>query len=179
MHRTEFYVPGPGPYALTHSVGCLPIHGAAAIERHYLQPWRHQGGDAWPAWLCAIDEFRESLAALLGGDAADYCPQDCFPSMAFVLQMARAVGYETRLIPRAQDASSIAPWRDALTSEVAAALVTHVHSNTGIVAPVADIGRGELRLERGIQPHEACARAAAEPLHATTEHDMRRHLADR
>jgi kynureninase len=175
MHRTEFYVPGPGPYALTHSVGCLPIHGAAAIERHYLQPWRHQGGDAWPAWLCAIDEFRESLAALLGGDAADYCPQanlssglakllpalprragrtvllaaeDCFPSMAFVLQMARAVGYETRLIPRAQDASSIAPWRDALTSEVAAALVTHVHSNTGIVAPVADIAA--LCRERGI-----------------------------
>jgi kynureninase len=175
MYQNEFHVPGPGPYALTHSVGCLPKRSAAAIEASYLQPWRVQGGDAWPQWLSAIDEFRESLAMLLGGDAVDYCPQsnlssglakllpalprragrtlllaaeDCFPSMAFVLQRAQELGYDTRLIPRAQDPSSMATWRDALTSEVAAVLVTHAHSNTGIVAPVAGIAA--LCRERGI-----------------------------
>ena len=159
-------MPGPGPYALAHSVGCLPTRAAAAIQQHYLQPWQLQGGDAWPAWLSSIDEFKQSLAVLFGGEAAAYCPQanlssglakllpalprrpgrmvllaaeDSFPSMAFVLQQARETGYETRLIPRAQDPSSIGTWSGALTPEVAAALVTHVHSNTGIVAPVADI----------------------------------------
>jgi selenocysteine lyase/cysteine desulfurase len=156
-------------------VGCLPKRSAAAIEETYLQPWQDQGGDAWPMWLAAIDDFRESLAALLGGDAAHYCPQsnlssglakllpalpkrigrtilvaaeDCFPSMAFVLQRAREIGYDTRLIPRAQDPSSMNTWSDALTSEVAAVLVTHAHSNTGIVAPVAGITA--LARERGI-----------------------------
>lgn len=174
-HRDDFHVPGPGPYALTHSVGCLPKRSTAAIQQHYLQPWQLQGGDAWPAWLSALDEFRESLAALLGGDPADYCPQsnlssglakllpalprqtgrkvllaaeDSFPSMAFVLQQARGIGYETRLIPRTQDPTSMAAWRSAMTAEVAAALVTHAHSNTGIVAPVADIAA--LCRERGI-----------------------------
>jgi selenocysteine lyase/cysteine desulfurase len=144
----------------------LPTRAAAAIQQHYLKPWQLQGGDAWPAWLSSVDEFRKSLAALFGGDAAAYCPQanlssglakllpalprrpgrtvllaaeDSFPSMAFVLQQAREIGYETRLIPRAQDPSSFGTWSGALTPEVAAALVTHVHSNTGVVAPVADI----------------------------------------
>jgi hypothetical protein len=166
MHRDEFHVPGPGPYALAHSVGCLPTRTAAAIQQHYLQPWQLQGGDAWPAWLSSVDEFRKSLAVLFGGEAAAFCPQanlssglakllpalprrpgrtvllaaeDSFPSMAFVLQQARDTGYETRLIPRAQDPASIGTWSGALTPEVAAALVPHVHSNTGVVAPVADI----------------------------------------
>jgi selenocysteine lyase/cysteine desulfurase len=153
----------------------LPTGAAAAIERHYLAPWQHQGGDAWPAWLSAVDEFRRSLAVLFGGDAAAYCPQanlssglakllpalprrpgrtillaaeDSFPSTAFVLQKAREIGYRTRLIPRALDPSRLATWSGALTAEVALALVTHVHSNTGIVAPVADIAA--LCRERGI-----------------------------
>lgn len=160
---------------MAHSVGCLPTRTAAAIQQHYLQPWQLQGGDAWPAWLSSIDEFKETLAVLFGGQAADYCPQanlssglakllpalprrpgrtvllaaeDSFPSMAFVLQQARETGYETRLIPRAHDPSNIGTWGAALTPEIAAALVTHVHSNTGIVAPVVDIAA--LCRERGI-----------------------------
>jgi selenocysteine lyase/cysteine desulfurase len=153
----------------------MPKRATAALQQHYSQPWQLQGGDAWPAWLSAVDEFRESLAALLGGHPADYCPQsnlssglakllpalprqagrnvllaaeDSFPSMAFVLQRARGIGYETRLIPRTQDPSNMATWRAALTAEVAAALVTHAHSNTGIVPPVAEIAA--LCKERGV-----------------------------
>jgi kynureninase len=174
MYRDQFNVPGPGPYALTHSVGCLPVATAHALQEKFLQPWAEQGGDAWNAWLAAIEGFRESLAALLGGNAIDYCPQanlssglakllpalpespsqtvllaaeDSFPSLGFVLQRAQRIGFCARLIPRIHDPSSLAGWSDAITSDVAAVLVTHVHSNTGAVAPVAQIAA--LCRERG------------------------------
>ncbi len=176
MHRDEFYVPGPGPYALTHSVGCLPKPCVDALHANFLQPWQLSGGDAWDSWLAAVERFRERLAILLGGNAADYCPQsnlssglakllpalprsndravllaaeDSFPSLAFVLERAREMGFELRLIESRQDPSNAATWAVALTADVAAALVTHAHSNTGVVAPVAKIAA--LCRERGIR----------------------------
>lgn len=166
MYRDEFHVPGPGPYALTHSVGCLPKASAAALYTNFFRPWQSEGGGAWDAWLSTVETFRESLAALLGGSAADYCPQanlssglakllpalprscertvllaaqDSFPSLAFVLQKSRQSGFETRFIPNVRDPSNLTTWLDAMTPDVAAALVTHVHSNTGLVTPVAAI----------------------------------------
>src|SRR5450631_4001864 len=114
MRAAQFHVPHPGIYALTHSVGCLPLRCATALERHYLGPWRSEGGDAWPSWLAAVEEFNQGLALFLGGSAADYCPQtnlssglakllpalprsgrrvllaaeDSFPSLVFVLDQA-------------------------------------------------------------------------------------------
>lgn len=172
--RAQFHVPGPGPYALTHSVGCLPTRCAAALDKTFLEPWRLTGGDAWADWLAAIEGFRESLAAVLGGRAADWCPQsnlssglakllpslrasgrtvlvaaeDSFPSLIFVLEHARRYGFSTRLIPRGHDPSSIDTWDRAMTQDAAAALVTHVHSNTSLVAPVAAVA--ELCRARGI-----------------------------
>jgi len=124
-----------------------------------------EGGDAWGAWLAAITEFREALAAVLGGTAAHYCPQanlssglakllpalprsarrvllaaeDAFPSLVFVLGAAERSGYSSRLIPAREDPALLATWDRALTPDVAAVLVTHVHSNTGAKAPAADI----------------------------------------
>jgi kynureninase len=161
-------VPGPGPYLLTHSVGCLPVTAEAALRSTYLEPWRAQGGDAWPRWLEAVGEFRAALAELLGGAASEYCPQpnlsaalaklvpalpypdhrrvwlaaeESFPSLGFVLQRAEKLGFSVRLLPRARDPGHLEMWVDALTEDVCAVLVTHVHSSTGIVAPVADIAR--------------------------------------
>jgi kynureninase len=175
MHRDQFHVPGPGAYALTHSVGCLPKRSAGALQANFLQPWAVQGGDAWPAWLAAIDGFRASLADLLGGSPAEHCPQanlssglakllpalpvaknrtvllaaeDSFPSLAFVLERAGRHGFDVRLIPRARDPSELTTWADALAADVAVALVTHVHSNTGAVAPAAMIAA--LCRDRGI-----------------------------
>ena len=166
MHRHQFHVPSPGPYALTHSVGCLPKRSTCALHKDFIQPWQMAGGDVWDSWLTAIEGFRESLAILLGGNAAEYCPQanlssglaklltalpesnarrvllaaeDSFPSLAFVLQHASRMGQETRLMSRVQDPSNVTTWAKALTSDVAAVLVTHVQSNTGLVAPVAKI----------------------------------------
>lgn len=176
MYRDQFHVPGPGPYALTHSVGCLPKTSADAFYMGFLQPWQSQGGDAWTSWLSTIEKFRESLAILFGASASDYCPQanlssglakllpslpksdgrtvllaaqDSFPSLAFVLQKARQSGFDTRFIPNSHDPSSLTTWIDAMTADVAAVLVTHVHSNTGVVAPVAKIAA--LCRDRGIR----------------------------
>lgn len=160
---------------MTHSVGCLPKRCHEALQQTLFEPWKSQGGDAWNSWLTVIERFRESLAGFLGGRAVDYCPQanlssglakllaalpkptsrkvllaaeDSFPSLAFALQGAAKFGFETQLIPRLHDPSVVASWAQALTADVAAALVTHVHSNTGVVAPVAEIAA--LCRERGI-----------------------------
>lgn len=172
----SFLVPGGGPYLLTHSVGCLPRVARAALDANFLRPWAERGGNAWPDWLAQVDDFRAALAQLLGGTPAEYCPQsnlssglaklllalpsspantrtllaaeDSFPSLGFVLQKAERLGFETRLIPRARLPDDLATWSDALTPAVRVALVTHVHSNTGRVAPVAEITK--LCRERGI-----------------------------
>ncbi len=173
--RDQFHVPGPGPYALTHSVGCLPKSCVDALQRSFLEPWQRSGGDAWNTWLSAIEGFRQALAVLLGGDAADYCPQvnlssglakllpaipelqgrtvllaaeESFPSLAYVLERAHRSGFTARLIPRTFSPSSEATWSAAMGADIAAVLVTHAHSNTGALAPVAKIAA--LCRERGI-----------------------------
>jgi kynureninase len=161
-----FLTPGPGPYVLTHSVGCLPRAARGALEAGYLEPWARRGGNAWPAWLECIDDFRAALAGLFGGDAAAYCPQanlssglakvlsalapeprrsvllaaeESFPSLGFVIDRATHRGWTPRLAPFRPD--DLAAWSAALTADVRVVLVTHVHSNSGRVAPVADIAR--------------------------------------
>lgn len=183
-----FYLPGTGPYVLSHSVGCLPCAARTALESSYLRPWMEKGGDAWDDWLRGIEEFRAGLAVLFGGAAADYCPQvnlssglakflgalpapcggkrvvlaaeDSFPSLGFVARQAGRVrdsgaaqsaqaqsarpldcGSGLKLIPRARSPIRIESWEQALTDDVRAVLVTHVHSNTGEVAPVREIAR--------------------------------------
>jgi kynureninase len=175
MHGDEFYLPGPGPYCLTHSVGCLPKSSVAAIHEGYLNPWQERGGDAWDSWLSVIKTFTGQLARLLGGHADEYCPQsnlssglakllpalpraagrsvllaaeDSFPSLAFVMQRADKIGFQMRFISRRHDPANANVWGEALNDDVAAVLVTHAHSNTGVVAPVAQIA--SLCRERGI-----------------------------
>lgn len=72
---SAFLVPGGGPYALTHSVGCLPRAAREALEQRFLRPWVERGADGWPDWLRSVDEFRDELSSLFGGMPAEYCPQ--------------------------------------------------------------------------------------------------------
>jgi len=168
-YRSLFHVPGPGPYALTHSAGCLPRSAADALRTHYVEPWQQRGGDAWPEWLAHTDGFRAALAALLGGEPADWCPQpnvsaaltrllgalppadparsvwllheDAFPSVGFVLQALQRHGHRLRLIPRDHDPGLPETWTHAIGTEVRGIVLTHVHSNTGRVTPVATVAR--------------------------------------
>ena len=169
MTAASFRIPDGGPYLATHSVGCVTTAALDALQTRFIEPWGQRGAGAWEHWLAAIDEFRISLSLLLGGKPADYCPQlnlsaalsallgslaapaenrnvwiaaeDSFPSMGFVLGQAQALGYRLRLIPRAHSPARLQTWTDAITPDVCGVLVTHVFSNTGVVAPAADIAR--------------------------------------
>jgi kynureninase len=165
----SFRIPDGGPYLATHSVGCMTNAALEALSARFTEPWSHRGVGAWDEWLAAIEDFRASLALMFGGRPADYCPQlnlsaslsallgslptpsparnvwiaaeDSFPSLGFVLQRARSLGHELRLIPRTHSPAQLSTWIDALTPDVCGVLVTQVFSNTGVVAPVRDIAR--------------------------------------
>jgi len=148
-------------------VGCLPRVARDALDASFLRPWADLGGNAWPDWLKQVDGFRLALADLFGGAPAEYCPQsnlssglaklllalpssekrtllaaeDSFPSLGFVLRQAERHSFTLRLMPRAQAPDDIRAWSAALSPDVRVALVTHIHSNTGRVAPVAAVAK--------------------------------------
>ena len=153
-----------GPYFLSHSVGLLPKASREALAVDYLNPWSAAGGGAWEKWLEVVAAFRAEVAALLGVDASEICPQanlssafakylgalpgdaerrtvvmsrDAFPTMGFVVNALERRGFALRLIDTREDEG--AKWAAALDETVAVALITHVHSNTGHVADVAAI----------------------------------------
>lgn len=157
-------------------MGCLPVTAREALLSSFFQPWSQGGGDAWPHWLEAIARFKEALAALFGGRAAEYCPQtnvssalskllpalprpdatrtvllaaeDAFPSLGYVLKQNERLGFELKLIPKEADLSAVSTWEPLLNERVFAALLTHVHSNTGVASPVPEIA--QLCSSRGI-----------------------------
>jgi kynureninase len=161
-----FEVPAPGAYLLSHSVGCLPRASRARIASDLLDPWAEQGSDGWSAWLAAIGSFRGAVADLLGGQIAEVCPQPsvsvalgtflsslkrergrdvllasahAFPSVGFALQQLAALGYRLELIPEDRNPVDPQSWADALGPHVAAVVPMHVHSNSGLVSPTAEI----------------------------------------
>lgn len=171
---TRFHVPD-GIYMLSHSAGCMPRSLGEAMGTEFMEPWQNEGGDAWPEWLGAIDRYCESLAAVLGAASVDICPtanvsegffkyltalprsmgrnvilmhEDAFPSMGFVVAALKAQGYQLQMIPRKENAADPAVWRRAMDTRVAAVLLTHVHSNTGVISPVADVA--DYCKERGV-----------------------------
>ena len=161
-----------GIYAQSHSVGCLPHSAREALEASLLRPWASKGGGAWGDWLGAVEGFSSALAGLLNTQASHICPQPCvsdafyniltalpeargkrllmhgeaFPSLGFVVHGLAPQGFSLML--EDGPAEALETWDRALTSEVDVALITHAHSNTGKLSPVADIAR--VCRERGI-----------------------------
>ncbi len=155
------FVEHDGTYLLSHSIG-LPVAGSRDVAAGYFDTWEHHTADAWPRWLDGIEAFRATLAALLGANAHEICPQsnvssgltklldslhhefdtptvliseDAFPSLGFVCERS---GYDVRYIPAAADVCYPDVWREHLRG-VDLAILTHVHSNTGVCVPVPDI----------------------------------------
>lgn len=62
-----------------------------------------------------------------------------FPSLGFVVQGLAAYGFELKLIEKDIDPNDIAAWQAHLTEDVEVAMITHVHSNSGVLSNVADI----------------------------------------
>jgi kynureninase len=164
-YAEQFNLPN-GHYLLSHSVGCLPKAAEQSLRTHYLQAWQQHGGDGWPTWLATIDEFCAELAVLLNAKAEELCPQvnvssaftkylqalpkptaknqilmhaSAFPSLGFVAQALAGQGYELTLIDAQLNPTDLKVWAEHLNERTALTLVTHVHSNTGVLSPVADI----------------------------------------
>lgn len=165
MHA-HFDIPPGGPYLLAHSVGCMPRGAAGVLERVLFEPWRSEGGDAWGLWLETIDGFRGRLARLFGGAAEQWCPQpsiaaavtavlsglpfetgrrtllasaEAFPSVGYALQGLERIGLRLELLDG--DPRDLASWARIGDPDVAAVLITHVHSNSGRISPVGELTR--------------------------------------
>ncbi len=155
------FVAHDGTYLMSHSVG-LSIRGSRLAASRYFETWERRPVDAWPRWLDDIDGFREALAELLNTSAHLLCPQsnvssgltklldalrhdldqptiliseDAFPSLGFVCSRS---GFDVRFIPEGADVADPDVWRHHLRG-VDVAVITHVHSNTGVAVPVPDI----------------------------------------
>ena len=164
--RDLFEVPCPGPYLLSHSVGCLPRASRARIEHDLLDPWATQGSEGWGSWLASIDAFRGAVARLIGGEVAEICPQPsvstalsnilsglkrepgrdvllasahAFASIGFAMRQLGALGFRLELIPEDRNPIDPQTWADALGPHVAAIVPMHVHSNSGLVSPMEQI----------------------------------------
>ncbi|MFT5484934.1 MAG: kynureninase, partial [Halieaceae bacterium] len=162
----DIFVRHDGIYLLNHSVGRPPKILQAKLAQSFFHDWESGDAEVWPEWIRQIEGFRSEIARLLNAHIADICPQvnlssalskvvhslpasgsrnilllheQDFPSMGFVLQQAQRVGYSVRMIPADQNPQDIEVWRRHLNSEVALVLITHVHSNTSKLLPVAEI----------------------------------------
>lgn len=161
--RSLFHVPD-GHYFLSHSVGCQPIGVERELANGYMKQWAERGGEAWPDWLATAEAFRGGLADLLGGGSRSYCPQsnlssglvkllgaldlpedrrtivmsrDAFPTMGHVVLGLAPMGFRLQLIDDGTSADSLSVWSDAMGPDVAVAVITHVHSNTGRLSDVS------------------------------------------
>lgn len=163
---SDFFKPSTGSYLLTHSIGLQPKATAKVLEQKFHLPWQSGAEDIWPQWLDHVHEFKQSLANLLNSNAAQFCPQvnisgglskvlsgitadksKCvilaserdFPSVGFVLKQAEKLGFKVRLMASDSDTQDVNTWDEALTDDVAIALITHVHYSTNNLVPSADI----------------------------------------
>ena len=160
------FLPSDGIYLLNHSVGRPPVTVREAWSQGFMEPWEAGGEAVWPRWLAAVEDFRSALARLLHSQTGSFCPQvnlssaltkilqavslpaprttilyceEDFPSMGYVLQQAQRLGYRLRALPADLDPLDASHWSGQLDDEVGLVLVTHVHSNTSMQVPVADI----------------------------------------
>lgn len=165
LRRGDFDLP-QGRYFLSHSIGLKPLAADAALDRGFTAPWRDGDGSAWDHWLAAIEGFRSSLAPLIGASPHDICPQtnisgaltkiifslperarrkkivltdDDFPTVGFVAEQARRVGYELVFLPAGARLADIDAWTPAFQDDVQLLIATHVFSNSAVKTPVAEI----------------------------------------
>lgn len=158
----------PHPYFLSHSAGLLPATAEAGLTRDFFNPWAAGRGDLWPLWLDRIEAWRRALAPVIGAKPEDICPQtnissaltkilfalparagrtkivltgDDFPTAGFVLEQGRRLGLAPLFIKGGAHLADPGAWSAAFGDGVRLVHVTHVFSNTGVRAPVAEIVR--------------------------------------
>ena len=87
-------------YLLSHSIGPLTILGEQYLKNRFLTPWTEGQKEIWPQWLNLIEDFRESLASMLGASKFEVCPQPNVGAglAAFLSALPRKTGKETILM---------------------------------------------------------------------------------
>ena len=158
--RDHFHV--PDNYFLSHSVGCLPKTTPDVMAGAFFKPW--QMGRNWAEWMPILDDFRSGIAAMLGVEARNICPQtnvssaltkilyslprrdgrnvivlsdQDFPTIGFVLERAKNAGLSLKFV-RGNVTDSQA-WADAIDDKTAMVHITHALSNTSHLLPVDEI----------------------------------------
>ena len=165
MYKNLFSM-SDGIYLLSHSVGRMPASTKEFATKAFFTPWEHDQLDPWSSWMGVFDEFTNTLAELFNTNAEQFCPQQNlssglskivgslpeaglrntilvsehdFPSMAYALQQATKKGYRIKYISAESDHLAVDVWKKELDSSVFCCFITHVQSNTGVMAPVESI----------------------------------------
>ena len=160
--QNDFHV--PDRYFLSHSVGCQLKSTPGFVQKAFFEPWQKAGGNAWPAWLDILNDYRAELAKYLGVTQSDICPQtnvssgltkalyslpkrpgrttiilspNDFPTIGFALKQAERTGYKLRFVKG--DITDIQNWHDAMDDSVQLVHITHAISNTSQLLPVGTI----------------------------------------
>lgn len=169
LWREKFRRPAPpARYFLSHSIGLQPVSARAFFEDAFLDDWLAGSAATWEGWLESISEFRAQLAALIGADPRDVCPQtnissaltkiiyalprgkhrhrivlsrDDFPTIGFVAAQAKQMGFTIEYIDGGTALADPDHWSTALREDVFLVHLTHVYSNSGLKTPVAEISK--------------------------------------
>lgn len=159
----DFLLPN-NVYLLNHSVG-RPLKTAKQnLDNLFFTAW--ESGEPWGQWIQAFGSFQQALGNLLQGEANNFCPQvnlssaftkilfsipkrngkqsillseNDFPTIGFVAEQAKSLGYELVFLPKNVDETNPQVWFDAMKSDVQWVHITQVQSNTGLQIPVKEI----------------------------------------
>jgi selenocysteine lyase/cysteine desulfurase len=160
---TDFLLPN-NVYLLNHSVGRPLTTAKQNLEDLFFTAW--EGGEPWGKWMQAFGNFQQALANLLNSQANNFCPQvnlssaftkilyalpkrngkqsillseNDFPTIGFVAEQAKSLGYELVFLPKNVDETNPQVWFDAMKSDVQWVHITQVQSNTGLQIPIKEI----------------------------------------
>ena len=153
---------------MSHSVGAKPKSYEDLFAAGYGDPWRANGAGVWEDWFQTLSNFRAQLAAMIGADPDDICPQsnvssglskilyalperkgrkkivlseDDFPTIGFVLAQAERLGYELEFLRGGERLADLETWKSVLTDDVHLVLATHVYSNSSVRTPCREIAQ--------------------------------------
>ncbi len=158
------FINNEGIYLLNHSVGRPLLKAEENMQELFFKAW--EAGEPWGKWIQVFSAFQKALANLFHSKAENFCPQvnissaltkilfaipkrqgkQCillsendFPSIGFVIEQAKILGYDIVFLPKNVDETNPQVWIDALTSNVQWVHITQVQSNTGVQVPVNEI----------------------------------------
>ncbi|WNC73065.1 aminotransferase class V-fold PLP-dependent enzyme [Thalassotalea psychrophila] len=154
-------------YLLNHSVGRPLATVEQAFKDSFLSPWQNSGREPWGSWLEVVNNFQSALSAMFNAPIEQFCPQVNlsssltkivmslaslektntvilmseidFPSMGFALQKALPQGAEIRFIDKTLDITNTNVWQQHLSKDIDLVFISNAYSNTGQLAPVAEV----------------------------------------